>query len=164
MVFKVQEETWLGDQEIQGKILCERGCPEETFSWTNEFIFSIGKVVHSEVDVDFSVYSSFSESKYWLHKFLWSGRYSRWGAILCWTSQGFQYKSIYGQAKAARLWYENFLNGLLYFGFVMRKMDIWLLMSKIVICVIYVDYCLFWERSQSDIDDVMNYFNEDGCR
>ena len=32
MVFKVQEETWLDDQEIQGTILCERGFPEDTVS------------------------------------------------------------------------------------------------------------------------------------
>ena len=35
-------------------------------------------------------------------------------------------------------------------------------MYKTVICVVYVDDCLFWQRSQSDIDNVMNYFKEDG--
>ena len=37
-----------------------------------------------------------------------------------------------------------------------------LFMSKTVICVVYVNYCLFWEHSQSDIDNVMKYFNKDG--
>ena len=32
-------------------------------------------------------------------------------------------KILYGQAKAARLWYEKFLNGLLERGFVMSKVD-----------------------------------------
>ena len=33
-------------------------------------------------------------------------------------------------------------------------------MTKTVICVVYVDDCLFWERSQSDIDNVMKYFKK----
>ena len=35
-------------------------------------------------------------------------------------------------------------------------------MYKTVICVVYVDDCLFWARSQSEIDNVINSFNEDG--
>ena len=35
-------------------------------------------------------------------------------------------------------------------------------MSKTVICVLYVDDCLFWTRSQSEIDNVMKSFKEDG--
>ena len=45
-------------------------------------------------------------------------------------------KSLYGQAKAARLWYEKFRNGLLERGFVMSKADPYLFMSKTVICVV----------------------------
>ena len=43
----------------------------------------------------------------------------------------------------------------------MSKVDPCLFMSKTVICAVYVDGCLFWARSQSDIDNVMNYFKED---
>ena len=71
-------------------------------------------------------------------------------------------KILYGQAKAARLWYERLCNSLLERSFVMRKRDPCLFMSKTVICVVYVDDCLFWARSQSDIDDVLNYCKEDG--
>ena len=53
-------------------------------------------------------------------------------------------KSLYGQAESARLWYEKLQNGLLERGFVMSKVDTCLFMSKTVICVVYVDYCLFW--------------------
>ena len=67
-------------------------------------------------------------------------------------------KSLYGQAESARLWYEKLWNGLLERGFVMIKVDPYLFMSKTVICVVYVDNCLFWERSQSDIDNVINAF------
>ena len=35
-------------------------------------------------------------------------------------------------------------------------------MSRTVTCVIYLDGCLFWEYSQSDIDKIMKYFKEDG--
>ena len=44
----------------------------------------------------------------------------------------------------------------------MSNVDPCLFMSKTVICVVYVDDCLFWERSQSEIDNVMRYFKEDG--
>ena len=32
-------------------------------------------------------------------------------------------KSLYGQAEAARVWYENLINGLLESGFVISKVD-----------------------------------------
>ena len=35
-------------------------------------------------------------------------------------------------------------------------------MSKTVVCVVYVDCCLFWACSQYEIDNVMKYFKEDG--
>ena len=35
-------------------------------------------------------------------------------------------------------------------------------MSNTVICVVYLDDCLFWEHSQSDIDNLMKYLKEDG--
>ena len=55
--------------------------------------------------------------------------------------------SLYGQAGSARLWYEKLRNGLLECGFVMSKVYPCLFMYKTVICVIYVDGCLFWARS-----------------
>ena len=55
-------------------------------------------------------------------------------------------KSLYGQAEAACLWYEYLRNGLLERGFVMRNVDSCLFISKNVICVVYVDDCLFWAR------------------
>ena len=45
---------------------------------------------------------------------------------------------------------------------MMRKVDSCLFISKTVICVVYVDYCLFWACSQPDIDNVMKYFKEGG--
>ena len=71
-------------------------------------------------------------------------------------------KILYGQAEAARLWYEKLQNGLLYRGFVMIKVDHCLFMSKTVIYVVYVDDCLLLACSQSDIDNVMKSFKEDG--
>ena len=42
------------------------------------------------------------------------------------------------------------------------KVDTCLFISKTVIYVVYVYYCIFWAHSQSDIDKVMNSFKEDG--
>ena len=44
----------------------------------------------------------------------------------------------------------------------MSKVDTCLFMSKTVICVVYVDDCIFWARSQSNIDNVLKSFKEDG--
>ena len=73
-------------------------------------------------------------------------------------------KILYGQSKAARLWYEKLQNGLLKRGFVMSKVDTCLFMSKTVICVVYVDDFILWERSQYEIDNVMKSFKEYGPR
>ena len=50
---------------------------------------------------------------------------------------------LYGKAESTRLWYENLRNGLLDHGFVMSKVDPYLFMSKTLICVLYVDDCIF---------------------
>ena len=71
-------------------------------------------------------------------------------------------KSLYGQAEATHLWYEKLKNGLLERSFVMRKVGTCLFMYKTVICVVYVDDCLFWSHSQYEIDNVMKYFKEYG--
>ena len=49
-------------------------------------------------------------------------------------------KSLYGEAKSARLWYEILLNSLLDFGFAVIKVDPCLFMSNNWICVIYMEY------------------------
>ena len=70
-------------------------------------------------------------------------------------------KILYSQAEDAHLWYEKLQNGSLERIFAMRKVDPCLFMSKTVICAVYVDDCIFWARSQFDIDNVMKSFKED---
>ena len=60
--------------------------------------------------------------------------------------------------EAASLWYENLRNGLLDHGFLMSKVDPYLFIYKTVICVVYVDDCLFWVRSQYEIINLMKSF------
>ena len=71
-------------------------------------------------------------------------------------------KILYGQSEAARLWYEKLRNGLLDHVLVVGKVDPCLFMSKTVICVVYVYVCLFGERSQYNIDNIMKNLKEDG--
>ena len=71
-------------------------------------------------------------------------------------------KSLYGQAEAAHLCYEQLRNGLLKRGFVMSKVDTCLFMSKNVTSVVYVDGCIFWSCSQYEIDNVMKSVKEYG--
>ena len=70
-------------------------------------------------------------------------------------------KILHSQDESAHLWYEKLWNGLFYRGFVKIKMDPCLFMSKNVICVVYVDGCLFWSCSQSEIDDIIKPVKED---
>ena len=67
-------------------------------------------------------------------------------------------KRLYGQAEAARLWHEKLWNGLLDSRLVVIKVDPCLVMSKTVICVVFVENFLSWARSQYDIDNVMKSF------
>ena len=71
-------------------------------------------------------------------------------------------KILYGQAEAVRLWYENFRNGLVDLISVVSKVDPCMFISNTVVFLVYVDGCLFWARSQSDIGNVMKSFKEDG--
>ena len=61
---KCKRKPDLDNQEIQCKILCKTGYPEEIVSLTPELILSSGPMGHSEVDVVFEVHSRFAESKY----------------------------------------------------------------------------------------------------
>ena len=45
---------------------------------------------------------------------------------------------------------------------MVRKVDAYLFMSNTVICVVYVDDCLFWSCSQSEIDKAIKSFKGGG--
>ena len=45
-------------------LLCERRYPKETVYSTPKLVLSSSPVGHSEIDVNFAVYSRFVESKY----------------------------------------------------------------------------------------------------
>ena len=45
---------------------------------------------------------------------------------------------------------------------MISKVDLYLFMSKTVICVVYVDDCLFWACSQYEIKNLMKSFKEFG--
>ena len=69
-------------------------------------------------------------------------------------------KIIYGQAKFSWLWYEFFRNIYIYHGFVVGKVGPYPFIYNTVICVVYVDYCLFYEFSKSNIDKNLRSFKE----
>ena len=45
---------------------------------------------------------------------------------------------------------------------MVTKVDPCLFISKTLICVVYVDTCLFWECSQSNIDKVVSFSEKGG--
>ena len=138
-------------------MFCERGCPEETFSCTSDPVFSSCPLVQSEVDVDFAVYYSFiSQSQNidftndFSQAYIPSGEPFFIELLRDFKSDGGQCdvvirskKILFGQAESARLWYEKLRNGLLERVFVTIKVASCLFVSKTVICVVYVDDCLF---------------------
>ena len=71
-------------------------------------------------------------------------------------------KSLYGQAESPRLWYEKLKKGLEDRGFVMSKVDPCLFLSKDIVCICYVDDCLFFAHKQEKIDELLKSFKEDG--
>ena len=158
MAFQVQEDTWVNYQEIQSTLLYNRGCPKETVSWTPELVFSSGPMGHIKVHVDFAVRYRFAESKYWPHKCIFTGRYSKWVTRLHLTTHLFKewWSKMWCcyQVKESPIWPSqictplvwNFKYGLLDCSFVLIKVDTCILIFKTVICVVYVDDCIFWGR------------------
>ena len=71
-------------------------------------------------------------------------------------------KSLYGQAEAPRLWYEKLSAGLTDRGFTASVVDPCLFISSKVICISYVDDCLWFYRNQKDMDDLLESFRNDG--
>ena len=128
---------------------------------------------HSEVDVDFSVYSRLEKSKYWIQKIHFFRQIFQVGSHSSLNFPGIsrvmednvmlfsdQRKSYMVKAKpnsSAMKSYEMVFRS----RFLMSKVDPCLFMYRNVICVVYADDCLFWERSQYDIDNIMKYFKED---
>ena len=71
-------------------------------------------------------------------------------------------KRLHGQAGATCLWYEKLQNGLLDHGFVVSKVNPFLIISKTVIYVVCVYDCLFWACSKYYIDNFMESLKEYG--
>ena len=71
-------------------------------------------------------------------------------------------KSLYGQADAPRMWYDKLRAGLEARKFTACKADPCLFISKKVICICYVDDCLWFAKDSKDINAVLQSFKDDG--
>ena len=71
-------------------------------------------------------------------------------------------KSLYGQAEGPRLWYEKLKAGLEARRFTASVVDPCLFISPKIICVQYVDNCLWFYRDKKDLDDLLKTFVDDG--
>jgi hypothetical protein len=61
-------------------------------------------------------------------------------------------RSLYGQKDAPRIFFKFLKQNLLKCGYKQSEFDPCLFISKDVICLVYVDDCLFFSRNQSSID------------
>jgi hypothetical protein len=61
-------------------------------------------------------------------------------------------KSVYGLCQSPLNFFQHLKDGLEARGFVQSKYDPCLFVSEKVICLCYVDECLFFARDGSDID------------
>ena len=61
-------------------------------------------------------------------------------------------KSLYGLAIAPKLFFKTLKEALKSRGFVPSKVDPCMFVHKIMICLVYVDDCLFFGKSGKDID------------
>ena len=73
-------------------------------------------------------------------------------------------KSLYGQSEAPRFWYEKLKEGLYKHGFTPSKVEPWIFISNAVICVQYIDDCLWFYRDQKKLDKVLQSFSDDGYK
>jgi hypothetical protein len=64
-------------------------------------------------------------------------------------------KSVYGLSQAPLTWFNKLKGGLLERGFRPSTLDPCLFISDNVICLVYVDDCLFFARDEKDIDKVI---------
>ena len=71
-------------------------------------------------------------------------------------------KSIYGQVDAPRRWYDKLKEGLEERNFKCCVADKCLFISSKVICISYVDDCLWFARDIKHIDEVFKSFLDDG--
>ena len=60
------------------------------------------------------------------------------------------------------MWYNKLKTGLEARDFVPCKADPCLFISKKVICICYVDDCLWFAKDSKDIDSVLESFEKDG--
>ena len=120
------------------------------FFWRLKCVFSCGQVFHGEANVYFAVYSRFTELElYWYHKIIWGVGYEKKGkpfikvyryfksnVVQCFFVLKYN-KTLYDQYKVIHIWDESIMNGVLYCGFVLIKVDLYLLMSRTLIYVAY---------------------------
>ena len=71
-------------------------------------------------------------------------------------------KSLYGQADAPRMWYNKLREGLEARHFVTCEANPCLFISKKLVCICYVDDCLWFAKDSKDIDAVLQSFKDDG--
>ena len=71
-------------------------------------------------------------------------------------------RSVYGLRQSPKNFFELLRDNLFTVGFRQSKFDPCLFISDKVICVTYVDDCLFFARDENDIDDVINGIKNSG--
>eukprot|EP00957_Ditylum_brightwellii_P153174 11658913-Ditylum_brightwellii.AAC.1 len=60
------------------------------------------------------------------------------------------------------MWYDKLRASLEARGFTACNADPCVFISKKVVCIVYVDDCIWFARDSKDIDDVLKSFKEDG--
>jgi hypothetical protein len=70
-------------------------------------------------------------------------------------------KSLYGLRQAPLTWYEHLKAGLERHGFQMSSLDPCLFIHEHMICIVYVDDCLFFARDEHKIDELLDALKAD---
>jgi len=63
--------------------------------------------------------------------------------------------SLYGSRQSPRNFFKNLKENLIKVGFTQSRADPCLFMSENVICLVYLDYTLFYSPNETDIDIVL---------
>jgi len=72
------------------------------------------------------------------------------------------YRSLYGMCQSPRNFFNHLKGNLIKSGFAQSKTDPCLFFTDKVVCVVYVDDCLFFSKDQKDIDDCIKRIQDTG--
>ena len=72
------------------------------------------------------------------------------------------HRSLHSQIEAPKRWYRKLKNGMEAQDFKTSELDPCLFISKKMVCISYVDDCLYWFKDDKTFNKLIKTFEDDG--